>query len=694
MSESAATAHRNRLAASTSPYLRQHAANPVDWYEWGPEALGRAEREQRPILLSVGYSACHWCHVMAHESFEDDATAALLNDTFVNIKVDREERPDIDAIYQKVVQMMGQGGGWPLTVFLTPAGKPFYGGTYFPKESNYGRPSFRQVIETLAGIWRDDPAKIEQQVESFMQGFEVMATMADAEAEDGPALDDASTLERAATELLTRFDADWGGFGREPKFPNQTSLEVLALRSRADDDAAAALQLTLDRMYQGGIYDHLRGGFARYSVDRVWLVPHFEKMLYDNAQLLALYAEAAVHWPDAKHYRRVTAEIVEYLVADMRDEHGTFYAATDADSEGEEGKYFCWTPSEVAEVVGDRELAQLFCRVYGVTERGNFEHGWSILNLDRTLAERAEDLDTTVDDLLARLQPARAKLLAHRYGRVPPLRDEKVLTSWNGLLVSGLARASTAASAWDRELAAKCRDLAIAAATRLCEAHVEGIFDGSNGVVHRASFEGRVHTRGIIEDVAFLARALLDLHELTLDPIWRDRAASLARHALARYARESHDGFYLTASDAEALIERTESQHDGPIPSGLGVMLEVLLRLDYGAVPIEGARATIDAILKRYRGAAAQPFAYASLLTAAAHAAPQSRHVTVRGPSPTHPSVQAMASAVRSARLGIPSAIAIEYAQADDVTAIVCEGTRVCSAPLPTVEDVLAVLAR
>jgi hypothetical protein len=689
MSEGASTARStNRLAASTSPYLRQHAENPVDWYAWGPEALARAERENKPILLSVGYSACHWCHVMAHESFEDEATAALMNERFVNIKVDREERPDIDAIYQKVVQMMGQGGGWPLTVFLTPDRKPFYGGTYFPKDSSYGRPSFRQVLTTLAEIYRSDPQKIAQQVESFMAGYEVLASMADEEAKDGPPLADAGTLSRAGKELLSRIDDEWGGFGREPKFPNQTALEILARVARGEDrvsqEAAVALRKTLDKMYEGGIYDHLRGGFARYSVDRVWLVPHFEKMLYDNAQLLPIYAEAAVRWPDAAHYRRVASEIVEYLVADMRDEQGTFYAATDADSEGEEGKYFCWTPAEVAEVVGDRELADLFCRVYGVTERGNFEHGWSILNLPRPLPDR--------DALVATLESARARLLAHRYRRVPPLRDEKVLTSWNALLVSGLARASTAAATWDDDLATRCRQLAIAAATRLCEAHVEGIFGSSGGRVCRAAFEGRVHTRGILEDVAYLARACLDLHELTLEPQWRERAVALSRHAMDRYRRDAGDGFHLTASDAEALIERTESQHDGPIPSGLGVMVEVLLRIDYGPDPLPDARTTVDAILERFRGAAAQPFAYASLLTAAALAAPQARHVTVRGPAPDDPATQALASAIRSTRLTLPSAIALDFVAADEVAAIVCEGSGVCRAPMHETDTVVAAL--
>jgi uncharacterized protein YyaL (SSP411 family) len=323
----------NRLAATTSPYLRQHAENPVDWYPWGQEAFACARAEDRPVLLSVGYAACHWCHVMAHESFEDPDTAALMNERFINIKVDREERPDIDAIYQKVVQLMGQGGGWPLTVFLTPDQKPFYGGTYFPPLPNYGRPSFRQVLLALSDLWQQRRGELITQVENFTEGMADLARLTDEDSRQvsvHQTLADAGTLDDVARRLLLKVDSEWGGFGRQPKFPNATALELLLQASRSSaidvaEQAGAAVLHTLTKMYRGGIYDHLRGGFARYSVDRMWLVPHFEKMLYDNAQLLGLYAEASRAWPDHRFLRDVVIETVGYLAADMRDASGGFF---------------------------------------------------------------------------------------------------------------------------------------------------------------------------------------------------------------------------------------------------------------------------------------------------------------------------------------------------------------------------------
>ncbi|MCA9711705.1 MAG: thioredoxin domain-containing protein, partial [Myxococcales bacterium] len=439
----------NRLVDSTSPYLRQHAHNPVDWYEWGPEALARAVAEDKPILLSVGYSSCHWCHVMAHESFEDEATAALMNERFVNIKVDREERPDIDAVYQRVVQLMGEGGGWPLTVFLTPDQRPFYGGTYFPPQPRYGRPSFVQLLEAMDRLYHHDQARVARHTESFAEGFEALAGQAELEAERAagdPAPEDPAALRLAVERLLPKMDEEWGGFGRQPKFPNPTALELLAaLARRPGDDpvvakAGAALAHTLELMVRGGIYDQLRGGFARYSVDRPWLTPHFEKMLYDNAQLLPLYAEATCRHGDRTRWRRMVDDTVAYLEHDMQTEDGTFYAATDADSEGYEGKYFCWTPGQVREVLGDDALAEQFCAVYGVREGGNFEHGWSILHLAEPPEAWARRQGVPWPELDRRLDQARARLLAHRYTRVPPHRDDKVITSWNALLVSGLAR--------------------------------------------------------------------------------------------------------------------------------------------------------------------------------------------------------------------------------------------------------------
>ncbi|MEX1362239.1 MAG: thioredoxin domain-containing protein [Nannocystaceae bacterium] len=681
----------NRLARSTSPYLRQHAANPVSWYEWGPEALARARSEDKPILLSVGYSACHWCHVMAHESFEDEAIAELMNEHFVSIKVDREERPDLDAVYQRVVQLMGQGGGWPLTVFLTPEQQPFYGGTYFPPRPGHGRPSFRQLLEAIGTLYRDEPDKVAEHCRSFMEGFAQLSTLVDEEAaEVSDALEpsDPAALRLAVERLHTRIDPELGGFGHQPKFPNSTALELLAAVARrgGDDpvvtDARRALLHTLRSMYRGGIYDHLRGGFARYSTDRQWLVPHFEKMLYDNAQLLPLYAEASALHPDHAHLHRVAAQTVEYLVADMRAEDGTFYAATDADSEGQEGKYFCWTPAQVRAQLDDETQAETFCTVYGVTEDGNFEHGWSILHLPRALHEHANELGMPMAGLHAMLERAREALLRARYRRVPPQRDDKVLTGWNSLLVSGLARTAGAMTArGDAALAERCEALALRCARQLVAHHVD-----DQGRVLRAAFEGRVHTRGVLDDVATLGRACLDLHELTLDLAWLRHARDLAAHGLQHHLRPQGDGLYLTADDAETLVDRTESQHDGPIPSGLGVMLELLLRLEAAEHAPPRAAQVARALQQRFAAAAAaQPMGYASLLHAARFAAPEAIHVTVRGPSVDDPQVQALARRTRSQRLHLPQALSLSFATDDVVGAVVCRG-QVCRPPVRDVE--------
>ena len=673
----------NRLAETTSPYLRQHADNPVDWYAWGPEAFARARAEDRPVLLSVGYAACHWCHVMAHESFEDPDTAALMNERFINIKVDREERPDIDAIYQKVVQLMGQGGGWPLTVFLTPDQKPFYGGTYFPPLPNYGRPSFRQVLLALSDLWQQRRGELDVQVTNFSEGMADLARLADEDSRQvsvQQTLGDAGTLDEVARRLLLKVDGEWGGFGRQPKFPNPTALELLlqASRSAAIDvaePAGTAVLHTLTRMHRGGIYDHLRGGFARYSVDRVWLVPHFEKMLYDNAQLLGLYAEASRAWPEQHFLRDVVIATVDYLAADMRDPSGGFYAATDADSEGVEGKFFCWTPAQLQEVLGDAQAAELVAQVHGVTAAGNFEHGMSILHLPRSFSEQAAALAIPEPELRARLEPLRAKLLAHRYTRVPPLRDDKILTAWNALAVSGLLRAVEAAESWDRpELARDWLALAEATTRYLVDHHIT-----PEGRVLRAAFNGEAHTRGYAEDLGALARACLDLHEHTLDPQWLRRARELAHHALTHHA-SSNAGFFMTADDGEALIERSECEHDSALPSGLGLLVEVLLRLDLSDAAPPGARAAAEAVMHRYRGAVAQPFAYASLLTASRHAAPAAVHVKLLAETPA--AAADLARQVRAGRAALTAPLSLHYVPNPGApAAIVCRG-QTCSLPL------------
>jgi len=674
----------NRLRQTTSPYLRQHADNPVDWYPWGEEALARARAENKPILLSVGYAACHWCHVMAHESFEDPEIAALMNDRFINIKVDREERPDIDAIYQKVVQLMGQGGGWPLTVFLTPDQRPFFGGTYFPPTPNYGRHSFRQVLQALGDLWQHRRGELDEQVKTFAEGMADMARLADEDSRQvsvQTSLSDARTLDDVVRRLLPKVDGEWGGFGRQPKFPSPTNLELLlqATRSHAIDvaqKAGEALLLTLTKMWRGGIYDHLRGGFARYSTDRVWLVPHFEKMLYDNAQLLGVYAEASRVWPDQSFLREVVRETVGYLAADMRDPGGGFYAATDADSEGVEGKFFCWTPDQLREQLGDDRAAERFAQVYGVTAAGNFEHGLSILHLPRSWAEQAAVLKTSEELLRTEMQPLRARLLEHRYTRVPPLRDEKILTAWNGLTISGLVRAAEAAESWDEpELARTWLALAEDAGRLLLAEHVT-----VEGRVLRASFAGEAHTRGYAEDLGALARACLDLHEATLAPHWLQRARDLAHHALMHHASPGGVGFYMTADDAEQLIERSECEHDSALPSGLGLLVEVLLRLDASAVGPPGGRATAESVMHRYRGAVAQPFAYASLLAAARHGSPEAVHVKLLAETPQ--AAADLARRARAERAVLPAPLSLHWAEAaGPPMAIVCRA-QACSAPV------------
>ena len=668
-----------RLAEATSPYLQQHADNPVDWYPWGAEALIRARAEDKPILLSVGYSACHWCHVMAHESFENATIAALMNAHFINIKVDREERPDIDVIYQKVVALMGQGGGWPLTVFLTPDQRPFYGGTYFPPRDGRGRPGFARVLTGLADLWVRRRDEAEKQASSFMEGFADIARGVDEDAAEGVdlSLAQASAFGEAAKRLVSAVDGEWGGFGSAPKFPNVPGLRVLLAQARQQraGPAADALERTLEKMWRGGIYDHLRGGFARYSTDREWLIPHFEKMLYDNGLLLELYAEASGLF-ERPYMRRVVEESADYLVAEMREPGGGFYSATDADSEGVEGKYFCWTPAQLREVLGDEALAERFAAAYGVREGGNFEGGMSALHLP-------EPLSPDEDRGLA---GARTRLLAARAERVAPQRDDKLLTAWNAAVISGFCAAASAAERWGEPArAAAWVEVAQQACARVLELHRD-----AEGRLLRASWAGVGHTRAYLEDLALLARACLDLHGLCLEPRWHEAARSLAAEACDHYAREG-GGFFITADDGEALIERSESQHDSPLPSGLAVIVEVLARLELGGAALGAARTELSTILdqtlSRFPTAQARPFAFAGLVGAARWAGERATHVTIRAQDPG--AAQALARVVRRARASSPDPITLSFGldpSCERAEALVCRA-RVCSLPLSEAQE-------
>jgi hypothetical protein len=553
----------NRLIHETSPYLRQHADNPVDWYPWGEEALRRARELDRPIFLSIGYSACHWCHVMEHESFEDPTVAKVLNDHFVSIKVDREERPDLDQIYMTAVQILTRHGGWPMSVFLTPDLKPFWGGTYFPPDDRHGLPSFKRLLEAVREAWRNKRTQVDQQAADLADDIQTAMHLAPAAGELGPEL-----LRRAVADLQRAFDPVYGGFGQAPKFPHALELRLLlrAWKRFGDDDALAMARRTLDGMAMGGMYDQLGGGFHRYSTDRAWLVPHFEKMLYDNALLSVAYLEA-YQATGEPFYREVVEETLAYVLREMTSPEGPFWSTQDADSEGEEGKFFVWSAAEVEAVLG-KELANLFCSVYDVTPEGNWE-GHNILHRTRTFEQEARLLHLSEAELRARLDEAKRRLFEVRSRRVWPGRDEKVLTSWNGLMIAAFARA---AQVLERpqyaEIAARAADFLL---QRMRQP------DGRLFRTWSAGSEPKLN--GYLEDYSFLLDALVDLYEATFAPRWLEAALHLTGVLVEQFWDEDEGGFFYTGRDHEALIARTKDPHDGSIPSGNSMAATALLRL-------------------------------------------------------------------------------------------------------------------
>src|SRR5579864_1570668 len=543
---------RNRLGDETSPYLLQHKDNPVHWQGWGEAALAAAKAQDRPILLSIGYAACHWCHVMAHESFENPAIAGLMNDLYINIKIDREERPDLDAIYQHALALLGEQGGWPLTMFLSPDGEPFWGGTYFPPEPRWGRPGFPHLLRAVADTYRAKRDQIASNVAALRKGLSQL---------DAPQPGAAITLElidRIAVQLLQEIDGVNGGIGAAPKFP-QVPVLTLLWRAGCRGNAAAknAVLLTLDHICQGGIYDHVGGGFARYSVDARWLVPHFEKMLYDNALLIDLLTAA---WQEEKKplYAERVAETIAWLAREMRLEGGGFASSLDADSEHEEGKFYVWSEAEIDAALGAR--AARFKQFYEVSAGGNWE-GHNILN-------RLAHLDRAADEIEAALAADCATLLAARSPRVRPGIDDKVLADWNGLMIAALANA---ASAFERR---DWLDLATGAFAFVASA----MSDTDGRLFH--SWRGRAQHRAIIDDYATMSRAAIALHEATGDHSYLDRARNWVAVAEKRYW-DGRGGFFFTADDAEALIARSKNALDQPNPSGNGTLAAVLARLYY-----------------------------------------------------------------------------------------------------------------
>ncbi|HVU86132.1 MAG TPA: thioredoxin domain-containing protein [Pirellulales bacterium] len=552
----------NRLANETSPYLLQHAGNPVDWYPWGSEALARARQDDRPIFLSIGYSACHWCHVMEHESFENPAIAAQLNAGFVSIKVDREERPDLDQIYMSAVQMLTGRGGWPMSVFLTPELKPFYGGTYFPPHARMGMPGFDQVLAAVLDAWKNRRTEVTSAAQRLTDQLTSMTQLAvPAEAPT------AAAFAAAQGELARLFDPREGGIGGAPKFPHAIDLRLLLRLWQRDRNAKTLdmVRLTLDKMAAGGIYDHLGGGFHRYSVDDHWLVPHFEKMLYDNALLASCYIEAFQATGDER-YAQVVRETLDYVLREMRDPAGGFRSTQDADSEGEEGKFYVWKPAEVEEVLGT-DRARTFCCVYDVSDAGNFEAS-NILNRPKPLDQCARVLHREPDDLEEELANSRKQLLAARAKRVAPALDDKVLVNWNGLMIAALAQAGAALGV----------PAYVAAAAQAANFILERMRRDDGRLLH-AYRNGAARFDGYLDDYACLADALVSLYEADFDERWIAEAVVLADIILARFADRARGGFFFTADDHETLVARPAEIQDGSTPSATAMAVTALLRL-------------------------------------------------------------------------------------------------------------------
>ena len=585
-------AHANRLVGETSPYLLQHAHNPVDWFAWGEEAWAAARAADKPVLVSVGYAACHWCHVMERESFEDEQIAALQNELVVSIKVDREERPDVDDIYMDAVQLIHGQGGWPLNVFCTPDGRPFFGGTYFPPQGRTGMPGWPDVLRGVSRAWREQRDQVEQQAAQLTEHLNLRVELAGEESSESGA----SIRRRAASQLLQNRDQEYGGFGGAPKFPQPAYLQLI-LRQAVDGDATDMetarehLALTLRRMAEGGIYDRLAGGFHRYAVDRIWLVPHFEKMLYDNALLIPLYLDAWGLTGD-ELFRRIAAETCEYLLDDLQTPEGAFYASTDADSEGVEGKYFVWTREELFGLL-EAEDAEIACRYWGVDIGGNFE-GKTIL----TAAHEAESVgrwlgvgEDAVRDSLAR---SRTALLAARAARVAPATDTKVIAAWNGLAIEALARAGA--------LLEESRFTAEAA--RAAERILGEMRDGDGGLL-RIFAGGRASVPAFLEDYAALGNSCLALYEATGDEVWFARGRELAEQTCERFWDDEHGAFFAVAHDGEELIARRKPTQDGATPSGNALAARLLARLyaltaeGQWADRVEAMRQAFSAFLER-----------------------------------------------------------------------------------------------
>lgn len=584
----------NNLIKETSPYLLQHAHNPVQWYSWGDEALNKAKQENKPIFLSVGYSACHWCHVMAHESFENEEIANVMNEFFVNIKVDREERPDIDDIYQKVCQLTTGSGGWPLSVFLTPDQRPFYVGTYFPPLDNYGRPGFGSLVRQLAQAWKEKPADVKQAAENFVN------TLQKTESVSNDSKLERSILDEAAMNLLSIVDMTNGGFGQAPKFPNASNLSFMLRYSKLSGIAKFQefVFKTLTKMANGGIYDQLGGGFHRYSTDSRWLVPHFEKMLYDNALLPPVYAEAYQISKDPR-YLEVIHDTLRYVMREMTSPDGGFYSAQDADSEGEEGKFYVWKKKEIEEILG--KDAEIFCLYYDVTDGGNFE-GHTILYNSVNLSSAAFHFGKTESEVTQILKQSKEKLFATRLKRVAPGRDDKIMTSWNSLMISAFVKGYRVTDEPDFLKSAE-----------KCIQFIENTLTKDGELLHTYK-DGQSKLRAYLDDYAYFVSALLDYFETNPSKKYLDLAVYYANYLLDHFWDESHKNFFFTADNHEKLIIRTKNIYDLSLPSGNSVAAGAMLRLYH----ITQEKKYLDTAIKVMESlaitAAENPFGFGQLL--------------------------------------------------------------------------------
>ncbi len=552
----------NRLSLEKSPYLLQHAHNPVDWYPWGEQAFEKAREEDKPVFLSVGYATCHWCHVMERESFEDEEVAELLNDRMVSIKVDREERPDIDQIYMTVCQALTGRGGWPLSVFMTPDRKPFFAGTYFPRSARMGMVGFADLIEQISELWKKDRNKVLEVGDQLTHAIQPRKILPSDE------IPGEETLRKAFQQLAGSFDATWGGFSQAPKFPTPHHLTFL-MRHHHRNPRSGTMEMvekTLDGMRNGGIFDHVGFGFARYSVDQKWLVPHFEKMLYDQAMLAMAYLEAFQTTGKWRH-GRVAREVFEYVLRDMTSPEGGFYSAEDADSEGKEGLFYVWKPGQIHEILGEEE-GKVFCRFYDITDQGNFEDQWSIPHVSRSVEAMAPHFGLNPQELEDLLERGRRKLFEVREKRVHPLKDDKILTAWNGLMVAALARGYKVLG-----------DPAYATAAEKAAEFVLNRMKGPSGRLYRRFREGDLAHAGYADDYALFIWGLIELYEATLQAAWLKEALKLQDDMIRLFWDNEGGGFFFTAEDNESLIVREKEIYDGAVPSSNSVAVLNLLRL-------------------------------------------------------------------------------------------------------------------